>query len=367
MAHTADTRGPGSPVHVKASPPVEDPDSLDDEAAARARARSSPDLGEEPGSDALLECGMERRKGRLERRMRGSSGSFRGGDTFPDFNAGGDGGALDVVPVARGVHGHNIGEGDEDTEEDLDDLIGRAILTVVTSPQHEAACATHDAASASASALPGGTLPPPSTKCGGESPRSLAHTPRVPRKAGGAPLIGELVDEVLTTARERGASSEDIFSRFDPTRAAATLAPAALVEALLELDVDGLLAERSEEDFAEWFAALAAPPPSGGGGGVCTAKLERYCRNIQSPAWCRDGMAPVVSVQTLGVHDSGESPTPSLRSVDGSDGSTTPTIPGRRLAPLALPVIGGTAVSRSRQHSPSGPEGPRSALFRTTF
>ena len=52
------------------------------------------------GLDGAPPPASPRRRG--SRRVRASTGSFRGRDTFPDFNRG-DGAALDVVPVERGV------------------------------------------------------------------------------------------------------------------------------------------------------------------------------------------------------------------------------------------------------------------------
>ena len=229
------------------------------------------------GLDGASPPASPRRRG--SRRVRASTGSFRGRDTFPDFNRG-DGAALDVVPVERGV-ARAIADVDDEDAERSPAAVARRVDAAVAAV--EAACRR---------------VEPP-------------H-----------PRLKDIVDEVLTNAREEGRPAREVFEVIDPAGARA-LAPADFVRGLRELDTDRLLDADGRRPTLE-FLGFVEPFERHGDGKVHMAPFETYCAALQAPPWARDAASRAD----------------------------------------ALPPL---AASATRAPSPRGPRAAAPAAFRTTF
>jgi len=136
------------------------------------------------------------------------------------------------------------------------------------------------------------------------------------------PRLKDIVDEVLTNAREEGRPAREVFEVIDPAGARA-LAPADFVRGLRELDTDRLLDADGRRPTLE-FLGFVEPFERHGDGKVHMAPFETYCAALQAPPWARDAASRAD----------------------------------------ALPPL---AASATRAPSPRGPRAAAPAAFRTTF
>ena len=326
------TRSPGGSVappdaaeaEESSTAPVASPEETPLTGASQSRT-TSPEDGEadaqdlgalpEDGAEAAPDCSVAaaRRTARDKRRMRASAGSFRGRDTFPEFDAGGDGTL--PVPIERGI-ACIADVDDEDDDPDTPEVLRRRIEQAVAEVA-EAECAKRHH-------------------------RSVA---------GDGPPVKDLVDEVLTNVREeKGLSASEVFETIDK-HGRRVLAPTDVIEGLRELDVEGLLqgdgdgtGRRRTFEFLDFFESFERH----GDGKVHMASFETYCRALPAPIWCRE-RAP-------------QGPR------DGLEGLSLPPVAGcRRGAALGRAGTQRQSASHASSPQPNARRLSEPASLRTTF
>ncbi|KAH8061475.1 Vacuole effluxer Atg22-like protein [Aureococcus anophagefferens] len=111
------------------------------------------------------------------------------------------------------------------------------------------------------------------------------------------PRLKDIVDEVLTNAREEGRPAREVFEVIDPAGARA-LAPADFVRGLRELDTDRLLDADGRRPTLE-FLGFVEPFERHGDGKVHMAPFETYCAALQAPPWARDAASKADALPPL--------------------------------------------------------------------
>ncbi|KAH8091570.1 hypothetical protein JL720_5880 [Aureococcus anophagefferens] len=111
------------------------------------------------------------------------------------------------------------------------------------------------------------------------------------------PRLKDIVDEVLTNAREEGRPAREVFEVIDPAGARAR-APADFVRGLRELDTDRLLDADGRRPTLE-FLGFVEPFERHGDGKVHMAPFETYCAALQAPPWARDAASKADALPAL--------------------------------------------------------------------